>query len=348
MDVFGSRVEQHVDANYWANGDLESVRDCPACRGKVMGVLYSGLEDQEEGIPGSWGLLCCGDCGSLALDPRPTVQAIGKAYRSYYTHLPPDEENLSYRGSGFLWRWIDSYIAHRFRDRTRASSFVGACVLWLLWPLRQQLDYLYRHLSKLPGRVLDIGCGNGAFMLRAKDAGWDVRGVEPDAVAASQAITRGLDVFQGDCRALTDDGAFDMVTLAHVIEHLHDPRGMLGECHRLLKPGGRLWIATPNIHSTGHRLFASAWQPLEVPRHLVMPSANALRRLLEESGFTDVRFHCRGHGSKKRIRASVERATKFGMRGRSVAFWSMLIDVRAAFSPYAAEELIVTARRAVP
>jgi SAM-dependent methyltransferase len=184
-------------------------------------------------------------------------------------------------------------------------------------------------------------------MLRAKSAGWVVKGTEPDALAAAQAARNGLDVFAGDCRDLRMDASFDVITLAHVVEHLHEPFAVLEDCHRLLKPGGRIWIATPNIHSIGHRLFKEAWQPLEVPRHLVMPSAEALAGMLGRAGFTNIRFRRRGHGSRKRIGASAARGRKLGMGTRSVSFWSLLIDIRASFLAKAGEELVVTADRAV-
>lgn len=333
--------------SYWAAGDLEPMHACGVCLTSRVVPLYDNLEDMEEGVPGSWRMIRCLDCDSITLDPRPRPAAIGKAYRSYYTHLSPDQENASYSGSGPIWHWMDGYIFHRFGDRTRASSWLGAVLVSLVWPLRQQLDYLYRHLPAKSGALLDIGSGNGAFMLRARNAGWAVKGVEPDAVAAEQALRCGLDVLVGDCSGLAAGESFDVITMAHVIEHLHDPSVMLFDCYRLLKPGGRLWIATPNIRSTGHRLFGAAWQPLEVPRHLVMPSAEALAKALQDAGFTNIRFHRRGRGSRKRIQASVDRAGQMGLRSRSAAFWSVLVDVRASLLPLAAEELVVTADRPV-
>ncbi len=330
---------------YWCVGDLETPTACPACTGLHLTVLYTKLMDQEEDIPGEWGMVRCDQCGSLCLSPRPTHEAIGKAYRSYYTHLDPVEENRTYNGKSLVWRWANGYLAQRFGDSTRAPSWFGAKVVSLLPLLRQQLDYLYRNLSSEPGRLLDVGCGNGAFMARAQSAGWYVQGIEPDHAAASQAVLQGFEVFEGGIADFDARASYDVITLAHVIEHLHDPVSMLAGCRKLLRPGGTMWIATPNVSSIGHRLFKEAWQPLETPRHIVMPTSRALVAMLHHAGFEDVRFIRRGRGSLKRLKASNRRAVAMGLRSRSVLFWALVVDLFASLSPFGAEELVVTARR---
>lgn len=293
-------------------------------------------------------MLRCDECKSLLLSPRPTAEKIGKAYRSYYTHRSPVEENRAYAGSTILWKWIDGYVFRRYGDVMRRPSPIGARIVGLWPPLRQQLDYMYRHLSVTPGKLLDIGCGNGAFLLRAQSAGWQVQGVEPDHAAAVQASTHGLVVHEGTIRDFASNDSFDVITLAHVIEHLHAPCEMLEICLNLLAPGGRIWIATPNIESIGHGLFGAAWQPLETPRHIAMPTPQALRSALAAAGYENIRFLRRGRGSRKRVDASNERAIALGSRPRAALPWALVIDLIASLSPYGAEELVVTATRRDP
>ena len=311
----------------------------------MLELVYTGLEDYEEGVPGTWSMLRCKACHSLSLSPRPTRAAVFKAYRSYYTHLSPVEENRTYEGTSLAWRLAGGYLRRRFGIKSGMSLSVGDLIVRLLLPLRLQMDYLYRHLPLRPGRLLDIGCGNGAFLLRAQAAGWDVEGVEPDAVAGGQARAHGLAVFEGDIADFVPADRYDVITLAHVIEHLHDPSAMLRVCADLLRPGGMLWIATPNIESTGYRLFAAAWQPLEIPRHLVMPSPMALANMLRDAGFVDIDFVRRGRGSRKRFDASNQRALALGLPMRSTLFWSTLVDMHASCSAFGAEEIVVMARR---
>jgi SAM-dependent methyltransferase len=136
------------------------------------------------------------------------------------------------------------------------------------------------------GRLLDVGCGNGQFLAQMQKLGWEVMGVELDPEAVRIAEERfGLRVFQGTLEeARLPDGSFDTVTMNHVIEHVPNPIGLLAECRRILRPGGKLVVVTPNIESLGHRLFREAWRGLEVPRHLYIFSPRALQECAERAG----------------------------------------------------------------
>ena len=113
--------------------------------------------------------------------------------------------------------------------------------------------------------------------------GWDAEGVEIDQNAAQISRKRGFSVHAniGGLPAAT----FDAVSLLHVIEHEPDPRRLLGEIFRVLTPGGRIVIVTPNTRGLGHRLFRGSWFGLEPPRHLMIFDRNSLRRMVRESGF---------------------------------------------------------------
>ena len=148
------------------------------------------------------------------------------------------------------------------------------------------------------GRLLDVGCGNGVFLDVMRQLGWEVTGVDPDGAAVTVARQKlGLQVFEGSLEeAGLPGGHFDAITMNHVIEHVPDPIGTLRECHRVLRPGGRLVVATPNISSLGRRLFDDAWVLWDPPRHLHLFSQSALRACAELAGLeiSELRTTARG------------------------------------------------------
>jgi SAM-dependent methyltransferase len=127
-----------------------------------------------------------------------------------------------------------------------------------------------------------------------RDLGWRVEGVDFDPAAAAAAAARGLAVRCGSLeRQAFPDATFDAITMSHVVEHLPDPLQTLTECARILKPGGRLILWTPNTASLGHHLLKQCWRGLEPPRHLHLFSPASVRALLEKAGFPRISVRSR-------------------------------------------------------
>jgi SAM-dependent methyltransferase len=136
-----------------------------------------------------------------------------------------------------------------------------------------------------PGRLLDVGCGKGRFLAAARDAGWEVLGVEfaPASAEAARAAY-GIDVAVGDFLDLPLEGGFDVITMWHVLEHLPDPLAAVARAEELLAPGGRLVISVPNIESLQARLGGERWFHLDLPRHLMHFSPRSLSALVDRTG----------------------------------------------------------------
>lgn len=296
---------QHLEANRpevgrdsiesWPKDQLEWLECCPVCGSSDRAVIYRALTDQVFFCaPGEWTLYQCGKCGSGYLDPRPTPESIGKAYRNYYTHDACEQsgvEDLDFAGR--LRRLLaNGYRNFRYGTQHHHASLLGAFGVYLLPVHRRVIDREMRHLPRPePGsRLLDVGCGGGKFLARAYDAGWRGIGLDPDPIAVEQAQARGLDVRRGGVEKLEgiESSFFDVITLGHVIEHVHRPIDLLRSCYRLLKSGGRLWLETPNLNSVGHSIFGSSWRGLEPPRHLVLFTYASMRNLLCRVGFRDI------------------------------------------------------------
>ena len=136
-------------------------------------------------------------------------------------------------------------------------------------------------------RLLDVGCGEGTFLLGARDLGWKVIGTEMNPAMARAA---GLDV-RGTIEEVqkANEAPFDCITLWHSLEHMRDPRLTLRSLAKLLAPGGLLVVAVPDAGGLQARLFGPRWFHLDVPRHLYHFNQRSLKHLLEAAGFAIVR-----------------------------------------------------------
>jgi 2-polyprenyl-3-methyl-5-hydroxy-6-metoxy-1,4-benzoquinol methylase len=272
----------------WPEAGLERVTRCPVCGGASRKLLHDGLRDRIFFCaPGEWRLYLCDECGSGYLDPRPTPGTLELAYRRYYTHTD-DEQEL-----GPLRRMrralANGYHNARFGTRREPHLGVGAWLAHVIPGERAILDAQARHLARAkPGQtLLDVGCGDGYFLRFATEMGWKAEGVEPDPHAVKVARSRGLLVHEGSPERLTDrEMAYDVITLNHVIEHVHDPRNLLAVCFRLLRPGGLIWVETPNLQAVGHLRYGPDWRDLDPPRHLILFNWDSLRAVLKKTGFT--------------------------------------------------------------
>jgi 2-polyprenyl-3-methyl-5-hydroxy-6-metoxy-1,4-benzoquinol methylase len=246
----------------------------------------------------------------------PLPGEIGKAYAHYYTHTTENPDKPARILARIYYRMKRGYLANRYHYETVSGnpSVAGGantlkrelqreCLssrfsvssldrllgkLLYLFPLRRATqDDEIRSLPALPrGRLLDVGCGSGKWLLKMRDLDWQVEGLDFDESAVRVANQHGLAVRLGTVEQQRyPESSFDAVSLNHVIEHVPDPIGTLAECHRILKKGGKLVLATPNISSLGHCFFKQDWRGLEPPRHLHVFGPGSMAAALSEAGF---------------------------------------------------------------
>ena len=136
-----------------------------------------------------------------------------------------------------------------------------------------------------PGRLLDVGSGKGRFLAAARDAGWDVLGIEfSEGAAASSRARFDVEVVAGDFGTTALAGPFDVITMWHTLEHLPDPRAAVERAVSLLRPGGYLIVSVPNVASVQARLGGDRWIHLDLPRHFFHFTPKALSTLLVRCG----------------------------------------------------------------
>ena len=258
------------------------VPNCPV-DGSRGDVKYAGVRDAYFETPGRWRYRQHVQTGHLWLDPRPDDASIGALYTRYYTHAakePAETAGLWQQAIGLALSNRLGYPRPKTGRLARLVSHlpsVGAAA---------ELEVM-RIPAAETGRMLDVGCGGGAFLQRMHAAGWNVVGTEPDGNAAARlAPERDFPIY-GSLAELIQAGeeGFDVIVLSHVIEHLPDPIHTLSTLRGLLAVGGRLVLTTPNALSLGSRIFRASWRGLEPPRHFNIFSPDSLCKILSRAGF---------------------------------------------------------------
>jgi 2-polyprenyl-3-methyl-5-hydroxy-6-metoxy-1,4-benzoquinol methylase len=301
----------------WPAADLEFLNRCPVCGSADRAIAYEGLRDKVFFCaPGVWTMWRCGGCDVGYLDPRPTVDSIGRAYATYYTHVSAGL--AAARKPDGLFTRLRRIVPNSYLNKTLGYRLRPAWPLaWLALAIQPRRAIrtanFYRHLPapRVPGdRLLDIGCGDGHFLQTARDElRYEVEGLEIDPAALAAARRRGLLVHAGGLPGSgLMPGGYYQITMSHVLEHLHDPVAALREVFDLLKPGGRVFIAVPNMAADSLKRFGANSRLLEPPRHLVMFVPGSLRALLERTGFSSVAQlpHEGGHDSIFRLSWKME------------------------------------------
>ena len=285
-------IPLHVSTDWPADG-LEYLGKCPICGACGRQCLYTGLRDRLFDAPGYWTVYRCDGCGCGYLDPRPNEETVHLAYVNYQTHVADPEILPTDAGLAKRIRVAvrNGYLNRKYGYRLTPTVWWGYWAMYLLPPpLRLEWDHYARHLPRpepTRSRLLDVGCGNGAFLARARQAGWHVQGLEFDPHAAELALARGIDVWIGKYnQAPFPPESFDAITSEQVIEHVHDPFNFVSYLVSWLRPGGRLWIGTPNFDSTVSRLYGADWRGLHPPQHLAVLNAKALLDLVRHCGLT--------------------------------------------------------------
>lgn len=316
--------------------------DCYLC-GRHGKILYAGLEDRFFGAPGKWNFKECSnpECGLIWLDPMPLEEDIGKAYQAYYTHKPCSHKKKKLNSKIILMKIL-------------RSTFKGLMYVSLIRQERNRLNLMYLDKTK-PGRMLEIGCGDGSRLNKIRSFGWKVEGQEVDPEAANNARnTYRLSVCLGPLNDLClVESSYDAIIMNHVIEHLHDPVAVLRECHRLLAPNGILVVVTPNINSFGHRYFGHDCRSLDPPRHLHLFSPKNLNQVALKAGFQNYKIWTTAAKAQRIAEGSYQIQKNYFKKGAlawlSIDIAAMLFQLWATavhtFRPDSGEECILKAVR---
>jgi 2-polyprenyl-3-methyl-5-hydroxy-6-metoxy-1,4-benzoquinol methylase len=195
----------------------------------------------------------CDGCGVTYQNPQPTAESLQARYGGdYFSYEVENEDN-----------------------------FFNLMLLGLA-------DIGFERLAGLEsrGRFLDVGCATGRLLVHMRELGWKPQGVDLCGESARYASeTRALEVFVGTLeQARFPSGSFRVVHFSHLLEHVREPRGFLGEVRRILTPDGYAVITTPNIDGLQARLLGNRWRSA-IADHLYLFAPATLGSLLGAVGF---------------------------------------------------------------
>jgi 2-polyprenyl-3-methyl-5-hydroxy-6-metoxy-1,4-benzoquinol methylase len=212
------------------------------------------------------GLVQCARCGLVYVSPRPNPQELYALYGETYFH------NAESGVVGYT-----NYLKDEVNIR---KTFAG------------RLKWLQRLIQ--PGKLLDVGCAAGFFLDEAKKQGWQAQGLDVSSFAVDYVKERfAFDARQGSFTELDYPAdSYDLVTMWDVIEHVPDPKAYIQRAATVLRSGGVLALATPDVDSIPARLTGKRWVGYKLSEeHVYYFSIRTLSQMLNEAGFEVLAAH---------------------------------------------------------
>jgi len=231
----------------------ERIEHCPSCNSKEF-RNYLICQDHTVSKE-SFAITQCINCNLLLTNPRPSKKSIGKYYASedYISHT--DKANN-----------ITNYLYKIVRNIT----------------FKTKRNWIEKNEGKK--KILDYGCGTGQFLKYLSQNNWETTGVEPDDQARDIASkTDGIKVYSKIEEVSKEK--FNIITLWHVLEHVHEINKLIEHLQKLLTKKGRLIIAVPNHDSYDRKYYKEYWAAYDVPKHLYHFNTETLTELMKQHSF---------------------------------------------------------------
>jgi len=233
--------------------DRQMNSDCILCGAKPQSILKN-LIDLEYGCEGSFSFKKCPNCGLLMLFPTPTLSEL----KSYYP--------VNYHGYHIQERGIIS-ILYRIIYLLRFREYVS--------------------LVGRGARILEIGCADMPYLdfIKIKYPDLKITGIEFKDEVAEKGRKKGRNIITGTVSDIKQNESYDLIIMNNLIEHVIDPLGEVEKAHSLLKPGGYLFVETPNTESWDYTVANRYWGSLHVPRHTYLFSLDSIELLAKKTKF---------------------------------------------------------------
>lgn len=239
----------------------EKLSECPVCSAsnlKNHKVVKDYSVSQE-----SFNIMVCENCNFQFTNPRPNQEEIGKYYKS------------------------EDYISHSDKSNTPINFLYKLARKYALSSKKKLINSITKNKK---GRILDYGCGTGYFLKTMKDNGWKTYGIEPNDDARKIASSKSK-VEENIEDLKLKNKKFDVITLWHVLEHIHNLNETMKVLKTILKEKGKIVIAVPNIESYEQSVFEEQWAAYDVPRHLYHFSQDTMNTLILKHGLKIKKIH---------------------------------------------------------
>ncbi|MDX5419178.1 MAG: class I SAM-dependent methyltransferase [Hymenobacteraceae bacterium] len=229
----------------------ERLEHCPIC-GKTEFKNFLVVTDNSVSKE-SFVIVECENCTFKFTNPRPDTQSIGRYYES------------------------EDYVSH---SNTKTGIINRAYHVVRSITTRQKVELINRHAPN-KGSILDYGCGTGNFLNACKKDGWEIRGVEPNQKAREVASQETEEIIAADLADLEGE-KFEVITLWHVLEHIHTLNETMAQLVEQLQEDGTLIVAVPNADSHDAQQYKENWAAYDVPRHLYHFTQPTMKRFLKK------------------------------------------------------------------
>ncbi|MEZ5026272.1 MAG: class I SAM-dependent methyltransferase [Chitinophagales bacterium] len=242
---------------------MEKIEHCYCCQHTDFNSYLDVIDNYSKE---KFSIQQCKNCHFVFTNPRPDSREIGK----YYT--APD------------------YLSHQSHTKGLIQSIYRYARNYMK---SKKLQLIQKAMGKENEfSLLDYGCGTGDFLSYVQQNKINAFGVEPDAHARTVAKRiNQVETYSVEQSSTIENGKFDVITLWHVLEHIHDLHQQIGQFNAWLKPKGKLVIAVPNIESYDAQYYGKFWDALDVPRHIYHFSPACIAKIMEQHQFKLTNTH---------------------------------------------------------
>jgi len=281
------------------------LRACPLC-GNNRGQRHNHS---------GYTIVRCDKCGLVFVNEKPAISENQLYDEGYYRGESEHKANLD---------------NENVLDPSRVSARLESC--------KAVVDMVMRYQHE-PGRWLDIGCGPGFLLSQAEAQGWKGVGIDPSPFAADFArnMFNLTNVHTASIEdANFEDELYDVISMQHVIEHFFYPLDIMRKIITWLKPGGYLYLETPDIGSSIARHTGLQWEHIKLPEHVVYFSESTLRHLFRQLNFKIVLLHhpVEGTGLMNKVCGGKVRARKFYDRYMKNPFFKIVVQTIRGFNEF--------------